>query len=170
MKIEGYNIKTNIKLGREIFEFIPRNLQPIWAKHVLSRFDNYTQHIPDSVKELYSIIDDENSWNKAYMRFCEIREYGIWNLFDRPEEYFQLAENVSKITYSASGNISQFDKSCGWYIPSLAMKAADYYKNEQLKEELRLAVLVFHQNENLMKQEADIQTVTDYLENMRLAF
>lgn len=169
MKIEAYRIKTNIKLGREIFENIPHRWQPIWAKYILSHFDRYAQHTPDAVYELYRIIDDENHWSEAYKRFCEIREYSLWNLFDQPEEYFQLAENVARVTYNASGNISLFDKSSGWYIPSLAMKAADYYKSDKLKEELLSAILVFHQNGELANQEMDVQDVVSYLEDLRLA-
>ncbi|MDR0660736.1 MAG: hypothetical protein LBG19_08040 [Prevotellaceae bacterium] len=115
MKIEAYKIKTNIKLGREIFEHLPCDLQPIWAKHILACFDDYMLQVPDSIKALYSIIDDKYRWREAYRCACEIREYGLWNLFDQPEEYFQLAESIARATYNASGNTTIFDKRCcGW--------------------------------------------------------
>lgn len=170
MIVEAFRVKTNVKLGREIFEFIPGNLVPIWAKHILSCFDGYMKQVPDSIKELYANVDQEDSWHEAYKRFCEIREYSLWNLFDQPEEYFQLAENVAKVTYnSSSGSFAVFDKNSGWFIPSLAMKAADYYKNEKLKNELLSAILVFHHNDELVKPATDIQAATDYLLNLRLA-
>lgn len=60
MMTEQCYIKTNIKIGREIFENLTNDITPGWAGLVLSRFDQYINDILTSISELYSIIDDKN--------------------------------------------------------------------------------------------------------------
>ena len=57
---EEYNIKTNIKIGQQIFEGLPNDIRPGWAGLVLSRFDHYVKDIPTSILELYPIIDSKD--------------------------------------------------------------------------------------------------------------
>jgi len=54
MNTEQYDIKTNIKIGQQIFDDLPNEIKPGWAGLVLSRFDNYIQEIPACISELYS--------------------------------------------------------------------------------------------------------------------
>ena len=50
MKTETYDIKTNIEIGKQIFENLPNDIKPGWAGLILSRFDNYVKEIPTCIK------------------------------------------------------------------------------------------------------------------------
>lgn len=77
MTTEQYDIKTNIKIGQQIFETLPNEIRPGWAGLVLSRFDNYIKDIPISIKELYPIIDNKDRWKEAHEQFTKIRVFGL---------------------------------------------------------------------------------------------
>lgn len=146
MTTEQYDIKTNIKIGREIFENIPNDIRPGWAGLVLSRFDHYIKNIPTSISELYLIIDDINSWKEAHEQFTKIRVFGLENKNYEPENYLRLAELVAKVTYNASGQSAPFDSDSGHYIASLALKVTEYFDDNRLEEEVKSAILLFNRN------------------------
>lgn len=73
--IETKDLKTNLNMGKEIFEKIPDKLKPGWVGLVLSSFNNYVKDVPVSVSELFQIIDDENKWPQAHHQFSEIRGF-----------------------------------------------------------------------------------------------
>ena len=109
MTTEQYDIKTNIKIGQQIFENLPNDIRPGWAGLVLSRFDDYIKDIPTSIFELYSIIDNKDRWKEAHEQFDKIRVLGLANKNFMPENYLRLAEIVAKVTYNASGQPAPFD-------------------------------------------------------------
>jgi len=150
MKTEQYDIKTNIKIGQEIFDNIPNEIKPGWAGLVLSRFDQYLKAIPTSILELYPIIDDEDRWKEAYEQFTKIRRFGLENKNYEPENYLRLAELVAKVTYNASGQSAPFDSDSGYYIASLALKATEYFDDNRLEEEVKSAILLFGRNKYFM--------------------
>ncbi len=146
MTTEQYDIKTNIKIGREIFENIPNDIRPGWAGLVLSRFDHYIKTIPTSISELYPIIDDKDRWKEAHEQFTKIRVFGLENKNYEFESYLRLAELVAKVTYNASGQSAPFDSESGHYIASLALKATEDFDDNRFEEEVKSAILLFSRN------------------------
>lgn len=139
MRTEQYDIKTNAKIGQQIFENLPNDIRPVWAGHVLSRFDHYIKDIPISILELYPIIDNKDRWKEAHEQFTKIRVFGLENKNYKPEYYLRLAELVAKVTYNASGQPAPFDSDSGHYITSFALKAAEHFDDNRLEEEIKSA-------------------------------
>lgn len=146
MTTEQYDIKTNIKIGQEIFENLPNDIRPGWAGLVLSRYDNYIKDIPTSIKELYPIIDNKDRWKEAHEQFAKIRVFGLDNKNYQPETYLRLAELVAKVTYNASGQPAHFDSDSGHHIPSLALKATEHFDDSRLEDEVKSVILLFARN------------------------
>lgn len=146
MTTELYDIKTNIKIGQQIFENLPNDIRPGWAGLVLSRFDHYIKNIPTSISELYPIIDDKDHWKEAHEQFTKIRVFGLENKNYEPDNYLRLAELVAKVTYNASGQTAPFDSDSGHYIASLALKATEHFDDNKLEEEVKSAILLFNRN------------------------
>ena len=144
-----YDIKTEIKIGRQIFDNIPGNIIPGWAGLILSRFDSYLQNIPTSIAGLYPIIDKQENWKLAHQQFDKIRRFLLENKNFQPETYLLLAENVAKVTYNCSNEPAPFDKNSGWYISGLALKAAAHFNDNRLEEEVKSCILIFSRNEHL---------------------
>jgi hypothetical protein len=143
---EQHEIKTNIKIGQEIFENIPKDIRAGWAGLILSRFDHYIKNIPTSIIELYPIINDKDRWKEAHGQFNKIRIFGLENKNYKPEEYLRLSELVAKVTYNASGQPAPFDSDSGHYIASLALKATEYFDDNRLEEEVKSVILLFNRN------------------------
>ena len=160
MTKEVYHIKNNIHIRKEIFENIPNDIRPGWAGLVLSYFDSYIKDIPDSIKELFNIIDDENRWNEAYGQFCKIRQFLIDHKDYKPQEYLHLAEIVAKVTYNAWEQKAPFEKNSGYYISSLALKATEGFVDKKLEEEVKSVLLLFNHNKKLRD---NLQTSRDFL-------
>jgi len=160
MTTETHDIKTDIKIGREIFENIPNDIKPGWAGLVLSRFDNYVKGIPTSIKELYSIIDSKDRWNEAHGQFNKIRQFLVDNKDFKPEAYLLLAEKVAKITYNSSGQPAPFDSDSGFYIPSLALQTAGNFEDNRLEEEVKSTILLFNRNK---KFKDNLNAAKDFL-------
>lgn len=146
MTTEQHDIKTNIKIGQQIFENLPNDIRPDWAGLILSRFDHYIKDIPTSILELHPIIDDKDRWKEAHEQFTKIRVFGLENKNYKPENYLRLAELVAKVTYNASGQPAPFDSNGGHYIASLALKATKYFDDNRLEEEVKSAILLFSRN------------------------
>jgi hypothetical protein len=144
-----YNIRTNIEIGRSIFEKIPNDLQPGWAGLVLSRFNSYNNNIPKEVMNLFSIIDNSERWCEAHEQFTRIRKFLLNNADYKPESYLLLAEAVAKITYNSSGGNAPFDSDSGWYIASLASTAAQYFDEDFLEEEVQSSLMLFARNKGV---------------------
>lgn len=160
MTSEQYDIKTNIKIGEQVFENLPNDIRPGWAGLILSRFDNYIKDIPKSVKELYPIIDNKERWKEAHEQFTKIRVFGLNNKNYQPEAYLHLAELVAKVTYNASGQPALFDSDSGHHIPSIALKATEYFDDSRLEEELKSVILLFARNK---KFKDDLTAAKDFL-------
>lgn len=148
MKTEQYDIKTNIEIGRQIFESLLNDIRPGWAGLILSRFDNYIKNIPTSIKELFPIIDNKDRWKEAHDQFSKIRRFLLDNKNYQPEAYLLLAELVAKVTYNTSGQPAPFDTDSGHYIPSTALKAAEYFDSDRMQEEVKSVILLFSRNKN----------------------
>lgn len=146
MTTEQYDIKTNPKIGQQIFENLPNDIRPGWAGLILSRFDNYVKNIPPTVKELFAIIDNKDRWKEAHGQFTKIRVFGLENKKYQPEAYIILAELVAKITYNSSGQPAPFDSDSGHYIPSTALKTTEHFDDTRLEEEVKSAILLFSRN------------------------
>ena len=146
MTTEQYDIKTNIKIGQQIFENLPNDIRPVWAGLILSRFDNYIKDIPTSIKELYPIIDNKDRWKKAHEQFSKIRRFLLDNKNYQPEAYLLLAELVAKVTYNASGEPAPFDSDGGHHIPSSALKATEHFDDSRLEDEVKSVILLFARN------------------------
>lgn len=149
MTTEQYNIKTNIKIGQQIFENLPNDIKPGWAGFVLSRFDHYIKDIPTTIRELYPIIDNKDHWKEAHKQFTKIRMFGLENKSYKPDNYLRLAELVAKVTFNASGQPAPFDTNSGHYIASLALKATEYFDDNRLEEKVKSAILLFSRNKKL---------------------
>lgn len=160
MTTEQHDIKTNIKIGQQIFENLPNEIRPGWARLVLSRFDHYIKRIPNSILELYPIIDNKDRWNEAHGQFNKIRHFLLDNKNYQPESYLLLAELVAKITYNASGQPAPFDSESGHYIASLAFKVAEHFEDNRLDEEVKSAILLFSRNKNFKD---DLTAAKDFL-------
>jgi hypothetical protein len=135
-------IKTDRGLGKEIFESVPYSFRPGWGTSLLMTFDNVIK-VPEEVKGLYDIVEDENRWKEAHGQFNKIRMFQLKNKRFTPASYLLLAESVAKITYNLSGQPAPFDKDSGWYIPSLAMLTAETWKSKDIKNEI-LRILFLH--------------------------
>ncbi len=146
MTTEQYDIKTNLKIGQQIFENLPNDIRPGWAGLILSRFDNYVKSIPTSVKELFTIIDNKERWKDAHEQFTKIRVFGLDNKKYKPEAYLLLAELVAKVTYNSSGQPAPFDSDSGYYIASTAFRATEHFDDTRLEEEVKSAILLFSRN------------------------
>lgn len=144
-----HDIKTDLQMGKQIFDNIPNDIKPGWAGLILSRFDNYIQNVPTVINELYPIIDKQENWKQAHNQFNEIRRFLLDNKFYQPEAYLLLAENVAKVTYNCSNELAPFDKDSGWYISSLALQAATYFDDNRLEEEVKTCILIFNRNKHL---------------------
>jgi hypothetical protein len=160
MKTEQYEIKTDIKIGQQIFENLPNDIKPNWAGLILSRFDNYIKDIPTSILDLYPIIDNKDRWKEAHEQFTKIRVFGLENKNYKPENYLRLAELVAKITYNASGQPAPFDSDSGHYIPSFALKATENFDDNRLEEEVKSAILLFSRNK---KFKGNLTAAKDFL-------
>ncbi|MDB5134240.1 MAG: hypothetical protein JWP37_843 [Mucilaginibacter sp.] len=147
--METYDIKTNIEIGRQIFENIPNDIKPGWAGLILSRFDNYIENIPIEIKEIYAIIDNQDRWAEAHEQFTKIRHFSLNSKDYKPESYLLLAEMVAKVTYNASGQPAPFDKDSGGYIASLALTAAQPFDEDDLEEDVKSVILIFNRNKEL---------------------
>jgi hypothetical protein len=141
-----YNIKTLSKGGQQLFENLPNDTRPRWARLILSCFDNYIKDMPTSILDLYPIIDDKNRWKEAHEQFTKIRVFGLANKKYKPEIYIRLAELVAKVTYNASGEPAPFDKDSGYYIPSFALKASEHFNDNKLEEKVKSSILLFSSN------------------------
>ncbi len=146
MTTEQHDIKTNIKIGQQIFENLPNDIIPGWAGLILSRFDHYIKNIPTSILELYPIIDNKDRWNEAHGQFNKIRRFLLDNKNYQPEAYLLLAELVAKVTYNASGQSAPFDSDSGHHIASLALKATEHFDDNRLEEEVKSVILLFSRN------------------------
>jgi hypothetical protein len=146
MKTEQYDIKSNIEIGRQIFENLPNDIRPGWAGLILSCFDNYIKSIPTSVKDLFPIIDNKDRWKEAHEQFGEIRRFLLDHKNYQPEAYLLLAELVAKVTFNASGQPAPFDSDSGHYIPSTALKATEHFDDDRLEEEVKSVILLFARN------------------------
>lgn len=157
---EERDIIDDLNIGRLIFENVPDNLKPFWSGLILSRFNSHVKNIPDSIKELYQIIENENRWTEAHVQFSKIRQFVLDNKYDLPNSYLLLAEKTAKVTYNASGQSAPFDANSGWYISSLALQIANYFESDRLKEEVKVAVLLFNGNK---KFKSNIQAAKEFL-------
>jgi len=133
-------LKNDILAGRNVFEKIPHDLTPSWAKSILIIFNSYIENIPTEVSELLSLIDDKNRWKEAHDQFHKIRQFLLKHKSYQPEAYLLLAENVAKVTYNASGYAAPFDSDSGWWIPSCALQAASYFEESKLEEKIISAI------------------------------
>ena len=149
MRTEQSDIKTNLKIGEQIFENLPNDIRPGWAGLVLSRFDHYVKDIPSSIIELFTIIDNKDHWKKAHEQFTKIRVFGLENKNFKPDNYLRLAELVAKVTYNASGQPAPFDNDSGHHIASLALKATEHFDDNRLEEEVKSVILLFNRNKKL---------------------
>jgi len=147
MKMEQYELETNLNIGQQIFESLPNDIRPGWAGLILSRFDNYVKDIPTPIQELFPIIDEKDQWKDAHEQFTKIRLFLLDNQKKyQPEDYLKLAELVAKVTYNASGEPAPFDIDSGFYISSLALKITKHYDDSRLEEEVKAAILLFNRN------------------------
>ncbi|MDR6943450.1 hypothetical protein [Mucilaginibacter pocheonensis] len=73
MMINREDIETDLNIGKIIFENVPDSLKPCWSGLILSTFNNYIKEVPNSVRELHSIIDNKDRWFKAHGQFSKIR-------------------------------------------------------------------------------------------------
>ncbi|SDZ81427.1 hypothetical protein SAMN05192529_10288 [Arachidicoccus rhizosphaerae] len=162
MTTENHNIKTNIKIGQQIFENLPHDIKPGWAGLILSCFNHYIKDIPASILELYQIIENKDRWKEAHVQFTRIRVYGLDNKNYKPENYLRLAELVAKVTYNASGQVDPFDYDSGHYIASLALKATEYFDDSRLEEEVESVILLFSRNKRLKDNLEDTKDVLLY--------
>lgn len=160
MTTEEYNIKTNPKIGQQIFEILPMDIRPAWAGLILSRFDNYIKNIPTPVKDLLAIVDLKDRWKEAREKFTKIRVFGLEDKNYQPETYLLLAELVAKVTYNSSGELDPFDSDSGHYIPSTALKATEHFDNATLVEEVKSAILLLNRSKRFRD---DLTTAHDFL-------
>lgn len=160
MITEEYNIKTNIKIGQQIFEDLPNHIRPGWAGLVLSRFAPYLKELPASILELYPIIDNEDRWKEAHEQFSKIREFGLENNDYKPENYLRLAELVAKVTYNASEPSAPFDSNSGHYIAGVALKVTEHFDDNTLQEEVKSAILIFSRDK---KFKYNLTAASDFL-------
>ena len=128
-------IKTDIELGKRIFESVPSKVRPGLGTSLLMTFDNSIK-VPTEVMGLYEIVEDEKRWREAHQQFNKIRIFLLSNKGFVPETFLLLAENVAKVTYNLSGHPAPFDKDSGWYIPSLAIRTAELFKDKKLVDEV----------------------------------
>ena len=149
MNIELHDIKTNIEIGEQIFEAVPSSLKPKWAGIILNKFNKYIIDIPELIKELDEIIKKPDRWHEAHTQFGLIRSFLLDNTNYTPQEYILLAESIAKITYNSSREPAPFDFDSGYYIPSLALKAAEFFQDERLEEDIKTTLLLFSRNKNL---------------------
>ncbi|MBE9597881.1 hypothetical protein [Pedobacter sp. MC2016-24] len=148
MNTELHDIKTNIKIGEQIFEAVPSSLKPKWAGIILNKFNRYITEIPE-IKELTEIIKKSDRWHEAHEQFGLIRRFLLDNTNYTPQEYILLAESIAKITYNSSREPAPFDFDSGYYVPSLALKAAEFFQDERLQEDIKTTLLLFSRNKNL---------------------
>jgi hypothetical protein len=148
--METSRMKDDIEIGRLIFEQIPNHLRPGWAGHILSRFDNFIKDVPKEIRELLSLINDQQNWKDAQKQFSKIRQFLLTHKSFQPEGYLLLAENVAKVTYNASGQLCPFDSDSGWWIPNCALHATNYFKDPALEEDVKSAILFYSRNESEM--------------------
>lgn len=137
-------IKTDIKLGKRIYESVPRQFRPGWGTSLLMTFEIVIKNVPTSIKELYDIVDDERKWKDAHGQFQKIRQLSLNNKKFQPNTYLLLAEKVAKTTYNLSGQPAPFDSDSGDYIPSLALQTTDYFKDKKVTEEIERILTLYY--------------------------
>lgn len=101
------------------------------------------------IRELNDIIKDPDRWHEAHKQFGLIRSFLLDNTNYTPQEYILLAESIAKITYNSSLGPAPFDFDSGYYIPSLALKAAEFFQDERLQDDIKTTLLLFSRNKNL---------------------
>ena len=65
MSTELHDIKTNIEIGKQIFEAAPMNPKPMWAGIILNKFNKYIKEIPEPIRRLNDIIKKTDRWHEA---------------------------------------------------------------------------------------------------------
>jgi hypothetical protein len=136
-------IKTDIKLGKRIYDSVPRQFRPGCGTSLLMTFDPMIKNVPIEIAGLYDIAHDEKRWKDSHDQFGRIRQFYLNHRTFRPETYLLLAEKVAKITYNLSGQSAPFDSNSGDYIPSLAIETADYFNNKKITAEIE-RILTLH--------------------------
>ncbi len=159
MTIQQNDLRSDLKIGEQIFENIPNEVRPGWSGFILSHFDSHINQIPLSILELHQIIDNKERWKEAHQQFGEIRVFGLENKNYTPENYLRLAEIVAKVTYNASGEPAPFDKDSGHYIASLALAITAYFGDHRLEQEVKSAILLFIRSKKLRR---NLKTAGDF--------
>lgn len=155
-------LKSDIKIGKQIFENVPHLVRPNWAGLVLSRFDRYLEKVPLEITELQDIIEEKEKWKLAHSQFSKIRMLNLANTDKDFEIYLRLAEKVAKITYNESNETAPFDSDSGFAIPMLAMNYADKIDDENLNQEVKSTILLFQRNKKLKNSITATQDLIDY--------
>ena len=136
------DLEGNIELGRAVFEAVPKAARPGWGTTLLQTFDHYIESIPQQVRELYDLTEDEQEWGKAHEQFTKIRRFVLANPDYQPNSYLILAERVAKTTYNESGLSAPFDHDSGWAMAYLAIKTAEYFDDSFLNTEIQRILTV----------------------------
>ena len=149
MSIELDDIKNDIEIGAQIFSSVPKSLNPIWAGIILAKFNYYIKNVPEPIQRLQDIIEKPSRWKEAHQQFGLIRSFSLESNSYPYETYLLLTEKIAKITYNASGESAPFDSDSGHYIPSLALQAASFFKDERFEGDLKAILLLFIKNKQL---------------------
>ena len=67
-------VKSDLDLGRKIFESIPTHLRPALGASLLMVFSERIS-TPTEIQELLNIVDSERNWKDAHQQFSKIRTF-----------------------------------------------------------------------------------------------
>jgi hypothetical protein len=110
-----------LKAGEVLYEHIRLEHRPHWALEVLELCKPLISDIAE-VEEVCMIAKDPKRWSEAHDAFSAIRKLTLNAENSENNAIYigilDLAENVSKVTYNASGESAPFDHNSGYRIVS----------------------------------------------------
>jgi hypothetical protein len=113
--------------GRLIYEALPNDRRPFWAADILDlclgalpSTDELEDAI-DEMEDLCALARRALTWRDAHDAFSRVRDHTLAE--DRTHAggpvyvaLLEVAENVAKVTYNASGQPAPFDYNCGYRL------------------------------------------------------
>lgn len=120
-----------LAVGRLVVSKLDRDELPGWAADVLFQASSMMPRQKE-VDDLLEVTADNRRWREAYDLFLELRQRRLAE--SRPEvaSFIDLAENVAKIVYNASGAQAPFDRNVDLRLSDYVKRFTDVMGQDEL--------------------------------------
>lgn len=135
-----------LEVGRTVYEALTVTERPTWAARLLRLCLTQLEDPPQQVVHVADLAEAPRRWTEAHEAFQAVRQLTLRAerrpRIEREALILYVAENVAKITYSASGAPAPFDHNAGWW---LLMNVREYFAatpaDPRIEGQLREAVV-----------------------------